>query len=92
MGEESHQQENQSGCNGNGGVWCFSCKTAPRLMKFFCSPFRAIYAIPWLTWKDVLIMISGIVLVMGIASFAAYLSNLNPPKELPEVLNSFSQE
>jgi uncharacterized membrane protein HdeD (DUF308 family) len=42
--------------------------------------------IPWPTWKDVFIMVSGIALVMGIAAYTAYLNNLNPPKDLPEVL------
>ena len=86
MVDEAQSQEHHTECNGNGGGWCFSCKTAQRFLKFLCAPFRAVYMIPWLTWKDVLIVISGIALVMGITIYAAYLHNLNPPKDLPEVL------
>ncbi|VVB63553.1 Uncharacterised protein [uncultured archaeon] len=86
MGEEIQNQEHRVECNGKGGMWCFSCKTAPRLLRFMCSPFRAIYIIPWATWKDVLIIMSGITLVMGITIYTAYLSNLSPSRDLPEVL------
>jgi hypothetical protein len=73
-------------CNGRGGIWCCTCKSAQRILKFFCAPFRAIYKIPWITWKDVLIMMSGVVLVLGLTAYEAYMSALNPSNGLPENL------
>lgn len=84
--ENQHQHQQQYACNGNGGGWCCTCKTAPRVLKFVCSPFRAFCRVPWLTWKDVLIMVSGVALVMGIVAYTAYLTLLDPPKSLPENL------
>ncbi|OPY50185.1 MAG: hypothetical protein A4E48_01966 [Methanosaeta sp. PtaU1.Bin060] len=89
--QDEHEEQNpeeQNECNYHcRKVWrCFFCKTLLRLLRFICTPFRAIYAISWPTWKDALIMISGVSLILGLTTYAVHLNNLNPPKELPEVL------
>lgn len=86
--EDETQQQEQSyyACNGKGGVGCALCKTGSRFLRFVCAPFRAVYMIPWITWKDALIMMSVMGLVLSLTAYGIHLYNLNPPRELPEVL------
>lgn len=85
-GEIQQREHSYYGCNGKGGAGCAFCKISSRSLRFLCAPFRAVYAIPWSTWKDAMIMFSGIALVMIITIYTMRINESSSTGELPEVL------